>query len=147
MIIFGESAGGASVDYYSYAWTKDPILSGFIAMSGVTGPIPMIKLQDSKWYNLSDKVGCGGKANGLRTVECMREQSVSTILKGLGQVAGAQALTYFGPTIDEKVVFSDYAKRRAAGHFIKKVNHHNHASYLKRSAECWLAIHSWKHGS
>ena len=32
--IFGESAGAASVDYYAYAWTKDPIVNGFIAQSG-----------------------------------------------------------------------------------------------------------------
>src|SRR5690606_21994850 len=28
--IYGESAGGSSVDYYAYAWTKDPIVKGMI---------------------------------------------------------------------------------------------------------------------
>ena len=32
--LFGQSAGGASVDYYSYAWTSDPIVAGFIPESG-----------------------------------------------------------------------------------------------------------------
>src|SRR5436190_14586297 len=27
--IFGQSAGSASVDYYSYAYTSDPIVAGF----------------------------------------------------------------------------------------------------------------------
>ena len=32
--IFGQSAGGASVDYYSFAYTKDPIVNGLIEESG-----------------------------------------------------------------------------------------------------------------
>jgi cholinesterase len=32
--LFGESAGAASTDFYTYAWTKDPIVSAFILQSG-----------------------------------------------------------------------------------------------------------------
>lgn len=32
--LFGESAGSASIDLYSYAYTSDPIASGFILQSG-----------------------------------------------------------------------------------------------------------------
>ncbi|KZL72905.1 carboxylesterase [Colletotrichum tofieldiae] len=32
--LFGESAGGSLVDYYSYAYASDPIAKGFILMSG-----------------------------------------------------------------------------------------------------------------
>lgn len=32
--IFGESAGAASVDFYTYAWTQDPIIAGYIEESG-----------------------------------------------------------------------------------------------------------------
>jgi cholinesterase len=123
MTIFGESAGGASVDYYAYAWTKDPIVNGFIAQSGVAGAMPSAPLERSNWWKLSEKLGCGGKPNGARTVDCMREQSASAVQKALGDIAGgALALTFFGPTVDDKVVFSDYPKRRAAGNFIKRVS-------------------------
>jgi len=32
--LFGQSAGAASVDYYSYTWAEDPIIHAFIPMSG-----------------------------------------------------------------------------------------------------------------
>lgn len=32
--MFGESAGPTSVDYYTYAWTQDPIIAGNIEESG-----------------------------------------------------------------------------------------------------------------
>ena len=34
IVIFGQSAGGASVDYYNYAWKDDPIIAGSILQSG-----------------------------------------------------------------------------------------------------------------
>lgn len=32
--IMGQSAGGTSIDYYSFAWTHDPIIAGSIVQSG-----------------------------------------------------------------------------------------------------------------
>jgi cholinesterase len=129
MTLFGESAGGASVDYYAYAWTKDPIVDGFIAQSGVAGAMPSTPLERSNWWKLSEKVGCGGKPNGNRTLDCMREQSVPVIQNALSAIAGGPlALTFFGPTVDDKVVFSDYPARRAAGNFIRRVSISQHLS-------------------
>jgi carboxylesterase type B len=34
IIIFGESAGGGSVDLYTYAYKDNPIVTGIIAESG-----------------------------------------------------------------------------------------------------------------
>jgi cholinesterase len=122
MTIFGESAGGASVDLYAYAWTKDPILNGFIAQSGVAGMIPSVSLARSNWWNVSTKAGCGGKPAGNRTLDCMRELPALAIQKALLDTAGpALALTFFGPTEDGKIVFSDYSARRKAGNFIRRV--------------------------
>jgi carboxylesterase type B len=122
MTLFGESAGGASVDLYAYAWTKDPILNGFIAQSGVAGAVPSVPLNKSNWWKVSEKAGCGGKPAGNRTLDCMRELPAGAIQKALIDAAGsAMALTFFGPTEDNKVVFSDYPARRKAGNFIKRV--------------------------
>jgi cholinesterase len=119
--LFGESAGGASVDYYSYAWTKDPIVNGFIPQSGTvssggrgaetdkTKPFP-------DWYALSEKLGCGGRESGEKTLECMRSKPAADIMKTVN--AGK---TGFGPMPDERVVFSDNKKRAEAGNFIKRV--------------------------
>ncbi|KAF2670795.1 alpha/beta-hydrolase [Microthyrium microscopicum] len=120
MTLFGESAGGASVDYYTYAWTKDPIINSFIAQSGVTGAIPVTPANNPNWWTLTEKAGCGGKPNGLRTVDCMRDLPALDIQKALTSAAGPMALTFFGPTVDNKVVFNDYAVRRKAGNFIKR---------------------------
>jgi hypothetical protein len=45
IVLYGDDAGATSVDLYTFAWTKDPIASGFIAQSGTEairggGPYP-----------------------------------------------------------------------------------------------------------
>jgi cholinesterase len=115
MTLFGESAGGASVDFYSYAWTKDPIINAFIPQSGTASMIsPFTKsVNDSGWYGLTHRLGCGKAKSGAKTVDCMRSLPAATVMSQF-------ALT--GPIPDEKVVFSDYAKRSAEGNFIKRVS-------------------------
>ena len=60
--LVGESAGAASIDAYSYAWTADPIVKGFISQSGTVGLGLLSPPSDAlaKWYGISEKVGCGG---------------------------------------------------------------------------------------
>jgi carboxylesterase type B len=118
--IFGESAGGASVDHYSYAWTKDPIVNGFIAQSGTATAIPTTPLNKSKWYKVTEKLGCGGAEAGAKTLECMRSKSMDDLFNAMNKVGSF--LTLFGPVQDEKVVFSDVVARGAKGDFIKRVS-------------------------
>ncbi|KAH8702209.1 Alpha/Beta hydrolase protein [Talaromyces proteolyticus] len=62
--LFGQSAGGASVDYYTYAWTSDPIAHGFIEESGsLFGPAGGLgaisaEAAASNWFNLTNALGC-----------------------------------------------------------------------------------------
>ncbi|TGO54622.1 hypothetical protein BCON_0104g00190 [Botryotinia convoluta] len=49
--IFGESAGGASVDLYSYAFVSNPLVAGFIAQSGTTQLQPPINASSSADLN------------------------------------------------------------------------------------------------
>jgi cholinesterase len=118
--IFGESAGGFSVDYYAYAWPKDPIVNGFIAQSGtVSGSRAMGRDQAADfncWYKLSKQLGCGGADAGATTVDCVRSKSQEDVAKA----ASSQRLS-FGPRADGKVVFSDNKARGEAGNFIKRV--------------------------
>lgn len=128
MTLFGESAGGASVDFYNYAWTKDPIINGFIAQSGTAAmrPNPNHTVENSAWYNLTEKIGCGGRRDGHKTVECMRQLPHRVILKSLSTLTTSTnplaLLTQFGPVPDGKVIFTDYQKRAAEGNFIKRVS-------------------------
>jgi carboxylesterase type B len=120
--LFGQSAGAASVDYYTYAWTSDPIASSFIPESGTAiGIGPQTAAQSAaSWYNVTAKLGCGNATSNAATVlACMRTKNYTSILSSLSS-SGLTGNVGFGPTIDETVVFSDYLNRSAAGNFIKR---------------------------
>jgi carboxylesterase type B len=107
--IFGESAGGAAVDMYAYAWTKDPIINGIIAQSGSAG----MRLSapggasapNAAWYRTSQALGCGGAEAGAKTVDCMRGKPAEQIQKQLDAMTTGPGITPFGPTPDGKTIF------------------------------------------
>ncbi|KAF2667130.1 alpha/beta-hydrolase [Microthyrium microscopicum] len=123
--IFGESAGGAAVDLYSYGWAgaKDPIINGIIAQSGSAGTRAggQAKVPNKAWYDVSQKIGCGGLEAGEKTVACMRGKSAVDIEKIIGSMSAGMGLgaSPFGPVSDGKTVFADVADRGAKGNFIK----------------------------
>lgn len=117
--LFGQSAGGASVDFYAYAYTKDPIVAGFIPESGnVFGwGLPNSKESaNNAWYNVSSILGCGGSdANSTDVLACMRKQDAQKILDSIPSSSGVSSiLGSFGPTVDDTVVFSNYTTRSPA---------------------------------
>lgn len=122
--LFGQSAGGASVDYYSYAWTKDPIVAGLVSESGTVNGLGQYQQSDTaqSWFNVSSTLGCGDSTSNTEAViACMRTMNFTSILAAIPPPTGsAIGSSYFGPTIDDVVVFSDYPARSAAGNFIKK---------------------------
>lgn len=125
IIIFGESAGGSAVDYYSYAWASDPIVAGFIAQSGTVFS-PDSQADPSKsagsWFNVTGNLGCGDADSDPDAVlDCMRSKDWQSIQEAIPSGQGLASVTGgFGPTIDELVVFSDYAARSAGGNVTKK---------------------------
>lgn len=124
--IFGQSAGGMSVDLYSYAWKEDPIVAGTIMHSGNAFAFATRQLSDAAnaWYTASTAVGCGNSTTSTAdaVLACMRSSNTTfTALEnaantqtGLGSLLGS-----YGPTVDEKVVFSNYRALGAAGNFTK----------------------------
>lgn len=119
--IAGESAGGGSVDYYSYAWTEDPIVAGFIAQSGtvqLVEPLPK-ELAAENWLNITRLIGCGdGTSTANEVLNCMRSKPISEIMGAIAQVSFEAVL--FTPFVDGITVFEDYPTRAAAGDFIKR---------------------------
>lgn len=117
--LFGQSAGGASVDLYSYAWASDPIAAGLIPQSGTafSWGLPRSKTLAAKgWFNVSTSLGCGDSSKDPATVlSCMRKWPYSTIVETAADFAGTlSVLSGFAPTVDDKVVFSNYSSRTPA---------------------------------
>lgn len=73
-----------------------------------------LDLTNSSWYGVSKAVGCGGPEKGSKTVTCMRSKTWQEI------VSNSRTSIFF-PRSDDKVVFSNYRERAAAGKFIKRV--------------------------
>ena len=102
--IFGQSAGGASVDYYNYAWVDDPIIAGSIMQSGtaVSFGNRLPESASKAWFTTAGKAGCGNSsAEAERVLSCMRQQSMEKLLHAEAPGSGlASILGNFGPTID-----------------------------------------------
>lgn len=127
MIMFGQSAGGASVDMYSFAFASDPIVFGLISESGTASnsAVPA-KNSSSAWWESSRKAGCGGIEAGQATLPCMQSKSWQEVIDSVPRrgVTANIGEGGYGPTLDNKTVFSDYRKRRAEGNFAKIVRVH-----------------------
>jgi cholinesterase len=103
---------------YSYAWTEDPIVNAISPMSGNAGNTGPINNSSTEWYTVSKALGCGDESAGEKTLACMRTKDTQTILNAFKNDKGVSSVQ-FRPTSDERVVFSDYARRRTEGKFIK----------------------------
>lgn len=117
--LFGQSAGAASIDLYSYAWTSDPIAAGFIPESGnaLGWGLPNSKQSGAAaWYNVTSTLGCGNaSSNPSDVLSCMRRQNYTAILDSVPNISGtAGILGLFGPTVDDTVVFANYSQRTPA---------------------------------
>lgn len=126
IVLFGQSAGGASIDYWSFAHKQDPIVSGLIPMSGTSlSFLPNTKeYSQSLWYNVSQTIGCGGpNDDSAQVLSCIRAQDVSVILAAAAKVPPlptlATAQATFHPTIDNITVFSNYEQLSESGMFAK----------------------------
>ncbi|KAF4458845.1 acetylcholinesterase [Fusarium albosuccineum] len=111
--LWGQSAGAASVSYFSYAWTEDPIVKGYIMDSPYTGAVTTSPLNTTGFTTVAKSIGCGG-LSPTKELECVRS-------KDADQVEDAIAATgqSFGPTADDIVVFENYTQRALQGKMAK----------------------------
>ncbi|KAF7353955.1 Alpha/beta-hydrolase [Mycena venus] len=114
---WGQSAGAISVDLHSFAYYNDPIARGYFMQSG--DAFVGSRIQDAAHTNFSFMAahfGCD-LSDGAAELDCMRRVPFDSIENFIGQYAqnGTQPALSFGITPDEKIIFSDYAARAAAG--------------------------------
>ncbi|KAJ9157899.1 Carboxylic ester hydrolase [Pleurostoma richardsiae] len=113
--LFGSSAGAASLDYFSYAYVDDPIVSSFIPASGTATSFGAIQPDAAaqKWFTVSETLGCGGASTDPDALlSCMRGKSTDEVMSAIPPVAGFSALqSSFTATVDETLVFADYTNR------------------------------------
>ncbi|KAL8948952.1 MAG: hypothetical protein Q9222_004904 [Ikaeria aurantiellina] len=119
--IMGQSAGGAAVDYYAYAYKDDPIVAGLISHSGTalsfTPNTP--QFSHDSFLSAAAMLGC----TGPESLACVRNQDFAAVLnvsakvKPLPSLALAQPV--FHPIVDNITVFGNYTALSAAGAFAK----------------------------
>ncbi|GAB1319653.1 hypothetical protein MFIFM68171_09863 [Madurella fahalii] len=116
--LFGESAGGASVDDYSYAWPHDPIVHGLIPMSGTARGIGAVRTREIAsefWFNASAASGCGDANTPAQEVyDCMVQLPAEDIIRTLTNTVDSPYPMPYSPTIDNEIVFASDANRSAA---------------------------------
>ncbi|KAK4247273.1 Carboxylesterase type B, active site protein [Corynascus novoguineensis] len=106
--LFGESAGGASVDHYSFAWSHEPIVSGLISIRPSSPP--------NFGTNTTAALGCGDAATSdyATVLTCMQSVPTEVIVSTLVNTIESPSRMPYSPTIDDTLVFADPSDRPAA---------------------------------
>lgn len=129
-LTFLQSAGGGSVDIYSYAWRDSPIVAGFSADSGSAANRANPQYGGTNFTFLADQVGCGGlKASAELT--CMQNVPAGTLENALSayQASDEEPSMSFTPVTDGVLVFENYTQRALDGEVAQVVSWQNFASF------------------
>ncbi|KAL4911980.1 Alpha/Beta hydrolase protein [Aspergillus aurantiobrunneus] len=104
MLLFGESAGGGSVDSYSYAYAEDPI----------------VQVAPSNFTFIAQKLGWPlDKDEELTCMQSKPWEDIENVINQYNATQNGGRSLSFGPTADGQNVFSDFATRLAAGRVAK----------------------------
>lgn len=125
MILFGNSAGGTQVDKYAYAWAHDPLVTGYICMSG-QGEFSADPSDVSNFTYVAERVGCGGFVDGKDEkdydgeMKCMQEVGADKIIAVLNGYdsrtpENAGRVLNFQPQTDNETSFSNYTDLQVRG--------------------------------
>ncbi|KAF2844991.1 carboxylesteras-like protein, partial [Plenodomus tracheiphilus IPT5] len=136
IVIAGQSSGGAAVDWWSYAYPRNPIVHGLMSTSGNVFSFPMNTAQKQKdnWNSLSTALGCGSSADSL---SCMRKQPFEAISLAVTKIAPSpggspvRSTPPFYPMVDNSTIFSakHYLKSSSSGQFAALPYFHGHNDY------------------
>lgn len=119
VVLWGHSAGSVAVDYYNFAYPRDPIVKGLIMNSG-TAHLNQLVSQDTIYSNftfVATNVGCGNQTDAAAELACMRKVPADVIEDFVHayEDSGVSPSITFSPTVDEVIVFGNYTERAALG--------------------------------
>ncbi|KAL1615222.1 hypothetical protein SLS54_009153 [Diplodia seriata] len=118
MILFGQSAGGMSVDKYAYAHPTDPLVSGLIAQSGLADAgISNTDTAGTNFTYVAAQLGCTTDDDDATILACMQQANASAIIAVLDSYNGSSQSLSFTPAPDGITQFDDYPDRQARGLF------------------------------
>lgn len=122
MVVFGNSAGGSQVDKYAYAWAHDPLVTGYICMSG-QGEFSADPSDVSDFTYVAEQVGCGGfvsddKKDYDGEMKCMQDVDADKIIGVLNGYDSRQhdgKVLNFQPQTDNQTSFGNYTDLQVRG--------------------------------
>ncbi|KAF7350908.1 Alpha/beta-hydrolase [Mycena sanguinolenta] len=118
IVQWGQSAGSHSVDIHCYAFYNDPIAWGHFMQSGTAlANSTFIDAAQTNFSFVAKHFGCDFPTDGAAELDCMRPVPFALIENFIGQYGdnGTQPALSFNLVPDNKIVFSDYPARAAAG--------------------------------
>ena len=119
IVLVGQSAGAYSVDYYTYSYPRNSLISGVIEESGTAFAEVVINQTNvaGAWDVTAQAVGCGKSSMSVDTVmNCMKKARWQDLLAASPSGRSTQS---FWPTIDDKIIFENYTERSEIGEVAK----------------------------
>lgn len=124
MTLFGQSAGGSSTDFWTYAWPNDPLVRGFIVMSGAVGNRQFALNRTENFTYVADQVGCGGldKDDELSCMQEVNGTDIIEIYNKYNATANGGRDLAFGAMADDETIPTNWTERRERGLISKLVS-------------------------
>ncbi|RAK78856.1 chlorogenic acid esterase precursor [Aspergillus fijiensis CBS 313.89] len=121
MVLWGQSSGAASVDYFNFAWPADPIVHGLIMHSGSVFATGASKdVTHSNFTFVAEQLGCGGGLAASEELACMRHnvsaEALVAFYENYTLGADAPALK-FTTIVDGVTKFGNFTERALEGNY------------------------------
>lgn len=109
------------MDKYIYAWAQDPLVRGFIMMSG-QGEISGDPTDYSNFTYVAERLGCEGDKDELFTcMQATTPEQIMDILNGYDPKANGGRILNFQPQADNETSFSNYTDLQVRGLYAQLV--------------------------
>lgn len=116
ILLWGQSAGGISVDYHNFAFWDNPISHASFSQSGTaTKALETDDYAHTNFTYVARQLGCDFPNDGDAEMHCMQNMPTNDILSFVNHYNGTDKLIFL-PIADEKLIFSNYTERALNGY-------------------------------